>query len=129
MASVIQNEINRIVAERDTQTNLISQIATALEGKAAGGGGGSIETCNVTISSPDYMPFVKATVSENGIITPTEYQTGNEITINNVVKGSIIVIKVAAITSSNITFTNATLDMTIMFDEFGMTSAYTAIAG
>ena len=45
----IQGEIDRINNEVSTQTNLIKQIQTALQNKAAGGSGSGIEMCTVTI--------------------------------------------------------------------------------
>lgn len=48
----VQSEINRISSEVSTQANLISQIKTTLEGKAAGGG---IDTSDATATASDIL--------------------------------------------------------------------------
>lgn len=54
--SNVQGQIDRINGEVSAQTSLISQIASALEGKAAGGGGGGeLKSASGTVTSSTYV--------------------------------------------------------------------------
>lgn len=80
-----------VTDEITAQDSLISQIQTALQGKAAGGG--SIETCTVTVEWK-YMSMQAITyTSSNGpvYITSFESSTGTLI-FNDVIKNSTFVI-------------------------------------
>ena len=101
----IQSEITRINSGVSEQESLINQIKTALEGKAAGGGSGSVETCTVTLrftgnaegygasAGNIYMYYSKATSSGNEYI---EFAvTSDTVELTDVVKGSILILSAA----------------------------------
>lgn len=97
----ISSEITRINNEVTNQANLISQIATALEGKAAGGGSG-IETCSVRFSlrSGEVLTAGISVLLDgefNTVITGETWSSCESvedgyIRVSNVVCGSTIVI-------------------------------------
>lgn len=115
----IQSEITRINSEVSEQENLINQIKTALEGKAAGGGGGvTNEICEVTVegSSSSYYPknIAYTSVDNNGkVIGVSQSVSTSSVTIT-CVKGSTLAVeykstyKMTACTNAIILFYTST---------------------
>lgn len=87
-------------SEITAQDTLISNILTALEGKAAGGGGASVKTCTIILNadSDAYITRCGYTwVSDNGDTTSSHLTLpgtkGEDITLNNVVCGSFVYVQ------------------------------------
>lgn len=95
----IKSEITRIDAGVKTQASLISQIQTALQGKAAGDGGnsGGGETCTVTLSFTGGAAGYGESGSVSVLYTNTEgfvnlSVSQDNTTINDIMRGSIMIL-------------------------------------
>lgn len=91
----VNTEINRITNEVATQKSLIEQITTALDGKAAGGGGASIETCNVSITNTRFnMPIMTYTALIDGVIQTVVLEDIASGTTTNIecIKGTKVIV-------------------------------------
>ena len=93
--------------ELDTQENLISQLSTILDSKASGGsGGGSIETCTITISGMP-GPGTMIYYIDGNMAFCSETMTRNQS--YTVIKNSIVM------TTENLSITGATRRMDVDF--------------
>lgn len=106
-------------------TQLASLIQT-LQGKAAGGGGASVETCSVTIKGN--IGKARASTYGNGEYGVAEGGAAPTVTFDNVVKGSMVIVVENGMGGSP-TFTNATQYEQFYMDDFAMNYIYIAIAG
>lgn len=96
MASTnLNNAIERIETAVDSQAELLAQLGSILDGKAAGSGGGNVETCSVTIEATiGNIVRIAYTKCENDEIC-SYYECEHyefTVTCENVVKNSILVI-------------------------------------
>ena len=98
MASGNMNEaITRIETAVDSQSELLAQLSTILDGKAAGGSGGaSVETCSVVINASGGTGIVYNTVDTNGNRILVSYCTANPTFTINCVKNDYILIGLSA---------------------------------
>lgn len=81
-----------------TRVNAAKDTAASLSEAGGGSGGGSVETCTVTINVNQPLVLYEYAViikESDGIISVINdvYRQGNTVTIPNIVKGSLILIK------------------------------------
>lgn len=79
--------------EVTAQQSLISQIQTALEGKAAGGGSGGVETCQVEVSAKSFTSEFILLYSDGVSSEPAQLTWGldSSTTTITVLKNSILI--------------------------------------
>lgn len=112
----VQTEINRISTAVSDQADLIAQIQTALEGKAAGGGGVSLPTCGIKLvnvnTSSIYSAEATCTVLEDGALV-TKYVTAAVGVQENVLCSTNVIVSAEDAIISDLTTTNGYCDYII----------------
>ena len=96
--------------EVNSQATKLAELKTILEGKAAGGGGGDLDTCTIEFTwEAGYAYGIVYTSVTNGVITPSTesfmYQGMTSVTIENVLCDSAVYVA-----SDNITFAGITCE-------------------
>ena len=85
-----------------TNNTTLSSLIETLRGKAAGGGGGSVETCSVSVSFSAGYPFpIIATTATDGVIDSYVYigasGTLATVALDNVLCNSVVYIRVSGL--------------------------------
>lgn len=139
-AATLLDAVENVGDAVDTQASLISQIQTALEGKAAGGGGAAPETCTVVINVSggyltgliyqefaDNVQRVKLGAVSIASMSPNEPDiyfddTARSITIQNVVLGSPVVVTVGGMIIGMYSYNIENGSMHSIFTTYGTAS-------
>lgn len=91
-ATTMTEAVDNAEAHASSQEALIAQIASALEGKAASGGGGyDVPTCHFSVVNGSILC---ATVFENGVFSIAQHNIGEVTSLNNVVNGTVVYVHI-----------------------------------
>ena len=93
----MKTNVNQANSNVETEADLIAQIQTALESKAAGSGGTSVETCSLIVegATSDYYPVNIAymTVDDSGnVVSVHETVSTSSVTVT-CLRGSVVSVK------------------------------------